>query len=1046
MKGDFSKDTFDATAHYSSVRLQQGRVLLDADWNEQVEIERRRIDALQRDLVGPSGVPEGSDGFALSQVDVPGGRDFLIKPGRMYVDGLLCTCEEPVAGRPAPSYLNQPHFPHGDGPSTYPLGNYLFAYLEAFTRHLTVAEEPRLGDPAVGATATRTQTVWQVRIDRLRLDPRLPDWARPLHGPDRTGRLSASLPQSATLPTENGLFRIEVNQISRVMQPDGSQVMRVQCKWSRDNGSIVTFPLSITGDKATVVDSTGFRSGGYVEWFDEREELRSTPSGPRGGILLKCTDVRTGQLSLDLSAFPGAGAVGVLTFPDTAPRTRFYFWDGAFEFDAAQGTTVELGGVVRITLSPGVYQQGDYFHVTVRANAGILSPPSGQSIAASFIRRHFAPLAEILPGGQIRDLRPRFSPLSKHVNQTDRRLRLLRDRQDAYVSLRHVLVMDRRCTAGSDVTVEAWNDPARVTTYIRTPVTLYMGVQFEQLPAVNVSRFSASYKPSANNTVISLWYEKILRDQINLLHDTIVGAIDNAFWWVTTSGRIRPMLSISVLRDEATGDLHLFTTRYSDLRYRRYDAAAKRWQGVQNYGYPGEHALWSRPFPMLLDGKPVVLMLDGRRHAVLFLRIPSSPTELPNWEGASMETPWWFGESTFTALPRTQRPLYPIYSPRPTGSNLTGFYTLNGGRLIGCFFKDRAGNPLDITKDRRYPADWKISLDNPGFWRQDTRTVKEASYPNLSGDWAGLYPGLPAVPVATEVTETLERQYRDLNLEAPILAIWLSPLTGNVLFTQIVTAIDGDRVEAYYSTDGGLPIVPAIAQPVNRNGVLVGPTPNTTDSYRNRISVLQPRGGTVNGSVYADSVALWISQPVYAQRGSERVAYLLLATGLEPLPSRGRIVNRLWSIIIRETPAAGGGSTLQIERTLAFGPSPQPPVKFLPSLTTIPAPVSTGVTTNNPGDIQAVAFVLASDSGPTQPPSLWEMTLSNGTWSFVSWFNVLPPGVSPATPPSTVVTASGKVGCFLVGSDGHIYELGRQADGTIYVTDHDLPLPDDGIA
>ena len=35
MNGDISRDTFDARKRYAGVVMQQGRVLLDADWNEQ---------------------------------------------------------------------------------------------------------------------------------------------------------------------------------------------------------------------------------------------------------------------------------------------------------------------------------------------------------------------------------------------------------------------------------------------------------------------------------------------------------------------------------------------------------------------------------------------------------------------------------------------------------------------------------------------------------------------------------------------------------------------------------------------------------------------------------------------------------------------------------------------------------------------------------------------------------------------------------------------------------------------------------------------------
>jgi hypothetical protein len=58
MKGDFSRDNFKPKKNYSSVRLQQGRVLLDADWNEQVDIQRHRQQQALRDIIGYAGGPE----------------------------------------------------------------------------------------------------------------------------------------------------------------------------------------------------------------------------------------------------------------------------------------------------------------------------------------------------------------------------------------------------------------------------------------------------------------------------------------------------------------------------------------------------------------------------------------------------------------------------------------------------------------------------------------------------------------------------------------------------------------------------------------------------------------------------------------------------------------------------------------------------------------------------------------------------------------------------------------------------------------------------
>lgn len=65
MKGDLSRETFNRTRRYSAVRLQQGRVITDADWNEQADLTRYRAERLARDTVGPCGAPLGAAGYAL---------------------------------------------------------------------------------------------------------------------------------------------------------------------------------------------------------------------------------------------------------------------------------------------------------------------------------------------------------------------------------------------------------------------------------------------------------------------------------------------------------------------------------------------------------------------------------------------------------------------------------------------------------------------------------------------------------------------------------------------------------------------------------------------------------------------------------------------------------------------------------------------------------------------------------------------------------------------------------------------------------------------
>jgi N-acetylneuraminic acid mutarotase len=90
MRGDFSRFTFNPRKHYSGVLLQQGRVQLDADWNEQQAIIGHRLTTETQDLIGADGAPQGNAGFQIVarhglrfdgdddyvRVDVPRGLSF----------------------------------------------------------------------------------------------------------------------------------------------------------------------------------------------------------------------------------------------------------------------------------------------------------------------------------------------------------------------------------------------------------------------------------------------------------------------------------------------------------------------------------------------------------------------------------------------------------------------------------------------------------------------------------------------------------------------------------------------------------------------------------------------------------------------------------------------------------------------------------------------------------------------------------------------------------------------------------------------------------
>ena len=94
MAADITRSTFNPAKHYSGVRQQQGRVSLDADWNEQVDIAAHRVVTETADVVGTTGAPRDNAAFQMVRLPQQGpSSDIAFSPGHMYVDGFLCEVE-----------------------------------------------------------------------------------------------------------------------------------------------------------------------------------------------------------------------------------------------------------------------------------------------------------------------------------------------------------------------------------------------------------------------------------------------------------------------------------------------------------------------------------------------------------------------------------------------------------------------------------------------------------------------------------------------------------------------------------------------------------------------------------------------------------------------------------------------------------------------------------------------------------------------------------------------------------------------------------------
>ncbi|WP_298890036.1 DUF6519 domain-containing protein [uncultured Serinicoccus sp.] len=388
MKADLSRWTFDPTQGYRSVVMQQGRVLLDAEWNEQGSIAAHHDEVRTHDVVGRAGGPLPSDGgagpFALvdvSDASVPTGVPWErlgVTPGRYYVDGVLAESapdEDNPAGAGAWSLADQPHLRTiGAGVAADPGlaepgggdGRWA-AYLEVFDTMVSADEDPRLRESALGGpdTAVREQTVWQVRLhavgaqvcSQIQPVPRVPR------------QMAAGLREAApgADPCEissGGGYTLLDNQLYRVEVIEAGATPRYV--WSRENGSVTAGVLALASspepgmDSALTMDRVGrdetlsVREGDLVEVTSADRQLRGVP-----GYLATVGPV------VDLVAHVAwsAGAPTSVAALGRAPVVRR--WDGGPR--ALSSATHDLEGGITVRFPAGGEPAvGDYWLIPAR--------------------------------------------------------------------------------------------------------------------------------------------------------------------------------------------------------------------------------------------------------------------------------------------------------------------------------------------------------------------------------------------------------------------------------------------------------------------------------------------------------------------------------------------------------------------------------------------------------------------------------------------------------------------------------------------------------
>jgi hypothetical protein len=426
MSGDYSRKTFKSRHNYSGVLMQQGRVQLDADWNEQIAISLRRQLAQTVDTIGRAVVPmETPDGFKL---ELNAGV-LSIFPGRMYIDGLLAenhgasptefyaVLSEERGSEPV-LYHKQPYFPNISEIAPLPTSGTGIAYLDVWQREVTYIKQPGLVEPAVGIdTTARWQTVWQVKVlpvetavaGELECSNQVSAWDN-LIAPS-AGRLSTGIVESqeeeniCLVPTEGGYRALE-NRLYRVEVHSGGGFDIAKFKWSRHNASIETAVYQISGLNLTVAQSQwdpvrSFKVGDWVEVTDDVREFSNV-----AGELRLITGVDHAQNIIELeSALPLADfPTDANDAPSLDRHTLIRRWDQKNDVDLNTGLItiadeafyledgIQIG--FDIDASPalsGDFKTGDYWLFYARSATGKIelleqAPPRG-------VHHHYARLA-----------------------------------------------------------------------------------------------------------------------------------------------------------------------------------------------------------------------------------------------------------------------------------------------------------------------------------------------------------------------------------------------------------------------------------------------------------------------------------------------------------------------------------------------------------------------------------------------------------------------------------------------------------------------------
>jgi Inner membrane component of T3SS, cytoplasmic domain/Family of unknown function (DUF6519) len=415
MPGDRARVSYDPSRKWRGVIAQQGRVTVEADWNEAAMIGEQRDRQVTLDVVGPAGTPDG--GYTVTahpeESEHPG--RLTIGPGTLFLGGERLDLDEQVHYGAQPDWLDHSTDPmwHAHAAQHEREPRHELVYLLAAEQEVSAVEDPALADVALGGPDTMQrrrilQHFVRCRSESGTCEGSLRALERSLVGHGLTfgpasmmarsaAKLQVSFPHAAgtskrSQPPAPGGYAGAENQMIRVMvtaidQNTGEPTI----VWGFDDASFLYRVRTATPASGSTtltlatapVDSFHYPAQGQaVELLRDAVKLTATDyiASPSGFVSTVTGAYQPTDKTLAISGAPAEPGQAGGYSPDylsaeKTPQLYLRAWQATAQ--AAHGKTIPLGDTgVAITLtSSDGFHVGDFWHFAVRPlQPGIIYP------------------------------------------------------------------------------------------------------------------------------------------------------------------------------------------------------------------------------------------------------------------------------------------------------------------------------------------------------------------------------------------------------------------------------------------------------------------------------------------------------------------------------------------------------------------------------------------------------------------------------------------------------------------------------------------------